>query len=89
MILLDGFYHQFQGCKCSGGLTLVRDPITDRGHCHDLEHGKGARVPLGLALPVAICGALVLALVLLLARTWFSLNKERLYKAYGPPGEHT
>ena len=84
VINLDGFYHHFQGCKCSGDLTLVRDPVTGRGQC---RKGKGPKVSLGLALPVAICGALVLALLLLLAWTWFSLNKERLYKAYGPPGK--
>lgn len=71
-----------QGCKCNGALELVRNASTGRGHCQ-----PGNKVSLALALPVAICGALVVALLVLLVWTWFVLNKEQLLKSHGPPGQ--
>ena len=79
------YYWGYAGCQCLQPLVFQWDRATPGARAKCV--GTSKPVDWGLIVPVAVCGALAAALAAGLAWLWFRLNRERLVKASGPPGE--
>lgn len=78
------YYYGYEQCMCMYDMMLQWDSSdpANRGMCAMSMRA----VDYGLILPVALCGALVVVLLGVVAWLWVSKNRERLAKMAGPPG---